>query len=100
MISFSGDEDQKLDAMPQRPSTVIQNYDKTSDVEERVLSSRENDEEMNIGSTATFKDFEGRESVELHNYESEEKDPIYREPAVLGAFFLILGKSHFRIIYV
>ncbi|XP_065053971.1 transient receptor potential cation channel subfamily M member-like 2 isoform X2 [Rhopilema esculentum] len=78
MISFSGDEDLKHDAMQQRPSTVIQNYDKSQDIEERVVSSRENDEEMNIGSTATFKDFEGRESVELHNYESEEKDPIYQ----------------------
>lgn len=74
MISFSGDEDgrRERDAREESPSHQIAN---AKEDETRVIVNSV-DEELNIGSTTSFKDYEGRESVELHNYEREDKDPL------------------------
>lgn len=77
MISFSGDEDgrRERDAREESPSHQIAN---AKEDETRVIVNSV-DEELNIGSTTSFKDYEGRESVELHNYEREDKDPLQRK---------------------
>ena len=63
MISFSGDHDEKHEVLHSRPATAVVGNQHAVD-ENMIINER--DEELNIGSTTTFQDFDQRESYEMH----------------------------------
>eukprot|EP00794_Sanderia_malayensis_P003485 gene3485-3983_t len=76
LVNFSGDEDQRNFIEHDRPQSVIE-VKKCADAQADVdLLLNDNESDANIGSTTSFKDFEGRESVELHGFVQEDENPI------------------------
>ena len=74
-LSFSGDYEGKNEKVENEESSISHIPPK-----EGVTNAINHaDEEMNIGSSISFKDHDGTESVELHNYEREDVDPIHRK---------------------
>jgi len=75
IISFSGDNDGRH-GRTEREESSNTHVDSVT-VKDKVIVNPA-DEEMNVGSTTSFKDHDGTESVELHNYEGRDDDPIHQ----------------------
>lgn len=66
--------------MANRESREVSGPNHTATAKEEAMTiANPADEEMNVGSTTSFKTYDGAESVELHNYDDEEADPIRRK---------------------
>ena len=63
MISFSGDHDERHEVLHSRPATAVVGNQHALD-ENIIINER--DEELHIGSTTTFQDFDQRESYEMN----------------------------------
>ena len=70
MISFSGDGDGKN--VREEPETF-------GNEGEANATFNHPDEERNVGSTISFKDYGGRESVEILGYEKDEREAFHSE---------------------
>ena len=68
-IKFSGDEDERYEEL-HRPHSCQTAFNPTVHLD--------GEEEIKIGSTMSFKELDGHESVELHGYVQDE-NPIHRE---------------------
>eukprot|EP00112_Aurelia_sp_Birch-Aquarium-sp1_P007627 Seg1831.8 transcript_id=Seg1831.8/GoldUCD/mRNA.D3Y31 product="Transient receptor potential cation channel subfamily M member 2" protein_id=Seg1831.8/GoldUCD/D3Y31 len=62
VINFSGDHDERHEVLHSRPPTAVMGNQHAQD-ENIIINER--DEELNIGSTTTFQDFDGREGYEM-----------------------------------
>ena len=76
IISFSGDNDARHGRI-EREESSSSHVDSAAGDDKVIVNPA--DEEMNVGSTTSFKDHDGTESVELHNYEGRDDDPIHRK---------------------
>ena len=76
ILRFSGDYERKNE---KGENEDLSNPHEVSGEDEARVVANYADEEMNVGSATSFKDYDGAESVELHNYEPDDVDPIHRK---------------------
>ena len=96
ILSFSGDYEGKNVKAEHEESSVSHITPKQGEINAFNIA----DEEINIGSSTSFKDHDGGDSVELHNYEKEDVDQIHRKllPWIFRKIFgLISSSRYFRL---